>query len=152
MTFSIRVMLALVLLVIFAAELKAQTAPAAAAAGAQVNPYQPYQTPQPVKRQSIVHHYPYPYPEAYYGDSTGGFRNPGGTGRYLEYYPPNNQFQVSPQQDAVRVATFGGGGIPDRNEQLAAQRVGISRYNSIQGHIDSMARPAFGFGCFGGMY
>lgn len=109
---------------------------------------------QPPKRQSIVHHYPYPYPGAYHGDENGGFRNPGGTGRYLEYYPPGNRFQVAPQQDPVRPATFGGGGIPDRNEQLAAQQIGISRYNAIQGHIDNMARPmyGFGFGFFGGMY
>src|SRR4051794_809328 len=39
-------------------------------------------TPQ---RKSIVHHYPYPYPGAYHGDESGGFRNPGGAGRYIEY-------------------------------------------------------------------
>jgi hypothetical protein len=51
------------------------------------------------------------------------------------------------------VARFGGGGVPDRADQRAAQQVGIQRYNSIQGHIDSYARPygyGFGFGAFGG--
>ena len=110
----------------------------------------PQPAPQPMKRRSIVQHYPHPYPEYYHGDSTGGFRNPGGTGRYIEYYPPGNQFQVSGNQDAVKVATFGGGGVPDRNEQIAAQQVGIARYNAVQGHIDRMAHPSFGVGFFGG--
>jgi hypothetical protein len=103
-----------------------------------------------MKRRSIVHHYAYPYPEYYHGDATGGFRNPNGAGRYIEYYPPGNQFQVNAGTDPVKVATFGGGGVPDRNEQLAAQQIGINRYNAIQGHIDNMARPAFGVGFFGG--
>ena len=38
------------------------------------------------------------------------------------------------------------GGYPSRSEQLAAQQVGISRYNSIQRHIDRMAMPRFGYG------
>jgi len=114
------------------------------------------QPPQPAaaRRKSIVHHYPYPYPGYYHGDQSAGFRNPGGTGRYLEYYPAGNQFQVNPAQDAVKVATFGGGGVPDRNEQLAAQQIGIQRYNAIQGHIDRMAQPYMGYGVgfFGGAY
>ena len=105
-----------------------------------------------VKRKSIVHHYPYPYPEYYHGDQTAGFRNPGNVGRYIEYYPPGNQFQVDAGRDPVRVATFGGGGVPDRAEQLAAQQIGIQRYNAIQSHIDNYARPAFGVGYFGGLY
>lgn len=104
-----------------------------------------------VKRKSIVHHYPYPYPEYYHGDQTAGFRNPGSQGRFLEYYPPDNTFQVA--GDPTRVATFDrGGGAPDRAEQLAAQQIGIQRYNAIQSHIDNYARPAFGVGYFGGLY
>jgi hypothetical protein len=154
MIIPVRVAVVLVLLRAFTADAHAQAPPTPAPApeGAQANTNVPYTAPQPLKRQSIVHHYPYPYPGAYHGDSSGGFRNPGGTGRFLEYYPPGNQFQLATQQDVVRVAKFGGGGIPDRNEQLAAQQVGISRYNAIQGHIDNMARPAFGYGFFGGMY
>ncbi len=109
---------------------------------------------EPQRRRSIVHHYPYPYPGYYNNDDTAGFRNPGGVGKYAEYYPPGNQFQV--QNDPVRVAQFGVGGYPSRGEQMAAQRIGISRYNSIQNHIDNYARPAFGFGFgvggFGGFW
>jgi hypothetical protein len=104
----------------------------------------PAQTP--LRRRSIVHHYPYPYPSFYNTDATAGFRNPGGTGRYLEYYPPGNQFQSDQARDPVKVATFGQGGIPDRAEQLAAQQIGIQRYNAIQQHIDNYARPYFGYG------
>jgi hypothetical protein len=110
---------------------------------------------QPHLRRSIVHHYPYPYPGYYSNDATAGFRNPGGVGKYAEYYPPGNQFQV--QGDPVRVAQFGvGGGYPSRAEQMQAQQIGISRYNSIQNHIDNYAMPHFGYGFgvggFGGFW
>ena len=108
----------------------------------------------PQRRRSIVHHYNYPYPSYYNDDATAGFRNPGGIGRHAEYYYSGEQFQN--QGDPVRVAQFGVGGYPSRSEQLAAQQVGISRYNSIQGHIDNMARPVFGYGFgvggFGGFW
>src|SRR4051794_5710356 len=106
-----------------------------------------YVTPQahqPHRRRSIIHHYPYPYPGAYSNDDTAGFRNPGGVGRHAEYYLPGDRFQV--EQDPVRVARFNQGGYPSRSEQLAAQQVGISRYNSIQSHIDNYAMPRFGYG------
>ena len=98
-------------------------------------------------RKSIVHHYPYPYPSYYHGDQSAGYRNPGHLGRYLEYYPPGNQFQEN--HNPVRPARFDQG-FGNRSEQLAAQQVGIARYNSIQGHIDSYARPTMGVGYFGG--
>ena len=108
----------------------------------------------PQRRRSIVHHYPYPYPGYYSQDDTAGFRNPGGVGKYAEYYPPGNQFQV--QGDPVKVAKFDQGGYPSREQQMEAQRLGISRYNSIQNHIDNYARPCFGFGFgaggFGGFW
>jgi hypothetical protein len=108
----------------------------------------------PQRRRSIVHHYSYPYPSYYNEDASAGFRNPGGIGRHAEYYYGGEQFQN--QGDPVRVAQFGVGGYPSRSEQLAAQQVGISRYNSIQGHIDNMARPVFGYGFgvggFGGFW
>jgi hypothetical protein len=106
------------------------------------------------KRRSIVQHYPYPYPSYYNNDETAGFRNPGNVGRHAEYYYPGEQFQV--QGDPVRVAQFGVGGYPSRSEQLAAQQVGISRYNSIQRHIDNYAMPHYGYGFgvggFGGFW
>ncbi len=106
---------------------------------------------QPYKRRSIVHHYPHPYPEYYQNDQTGGFRNPGGGGRNLEYYPPGNKFQV--QGDPVKAGKFDqGGGAPDRAEQMAAQQIGIQRENAIMNHIDRYARPSFGVGFFGGFY
>jgi hypothetical protein len=109
--------------------------------------------PAPPARRSIVHHYPYPYPEYYHGDQTAGFRNPGGLGRHLEYYPAGNQFQLGQSRDPVRVARFDqGGGAPDRAEQLAAQQIGIARDQVLMNHIDNYARPAFGVGYFGGFY
>jgi hypothetical protein len=112
------------------------------------------QAHQPHRRRSIIHHYPYPYPGAYYADETAGFRNPGGVGRYAEYYPPGDRFQN--ERDPVRVAQFGQGGYPSQADQRAAQQIGISRYNSIQQHIDNYAMPrygyGFGFGGFGGFW
>jgi hypothetical protein len=111
-------------------------------------PYPDHVRPQAYYRQqrrSIVQHYPYPYPGYYYNDERAGFRNPGGVGRHAEYYPPGDQFQI-PATDPVRVAQFGVGGYPSRAEQLQAQQVGISRYNSIQQHIDNYAMPHWGFG------
>lgn len=112
------------------------------------------QAQRPHRRRSIVHHYPYPYPGYYHGDETAGFRNPGHATRYAEYYPPGNHFQV--ENDPVRVARFNEGGYPSRSEQLAAQQIGIQRYNSIQNHIDNYARPSFGYGFgvggFGGFW
>jgi hypothetical protein len=103
------------------------------------------------KRRSIVHHYPYPYPGYYNYDQTAGYRNPGGVGRYAEYYPPGNQFQV--EQDPVRVAGFDrGGATPNWDQQRAAQQVGIARYNSIQQSIDRYAAPRYGVGYFGGFF
>ena len=111
--------------------------------------------PTQARRKSIVQHYPYPYPEYYHGDQTAGYRNPGGTGRYLEYYPPGNHFQE--RGDPVRVAKFDqGGGAPDRAEQLAAQQIGVQKDQVMLNHIDNYARPAYGYGFgagyFGGFY
>ncbi len=110
----------------------------------------------PPRRRSIVHHYPYPYPGYYHGDQSAGFRNPGGVGRYLEYYPAGNKLQQG-GVDPVKTARFDqGGGAPDRAEQIAAQQVGIRKENAIMNHIDNYARPSYGYGFgagyFGGFY
>jgi hypothetical protein len=109
---------------------------------------------QQLRRRSIVHHYPYPYASYYYNDETAGFRNPGGVGRYREYYPPGDRFQIDPGVDPVRVASFDRGGGPTLADQRAAQQIGIQRENAIQQHIDNYARPywgyGFGVGFFGG--
>ena len=108
----------------------------------------------PLRRRSIVHHYPYPYPGYYQDDQSAGFRNPGGVGRYAEYYPPGDQFQV--EQDPVKVATFDQGGGPNWDEQRAAQQLGVQKSQAIQQHIDDYARPYFGYGFgtgfFGGAF
>lgn len=122
--------------------------------------HSPYVRPQaiyPQQRRSVVQHYPYPYPGAYHGDATGGFRNPGGVGRYAEYYPPGDRFQ-SGGTDPVKVARFDqGGGAPDRQEQIEAYNAGTARYNAIQRHIDSYSNRmfygfGFGMGGFGGFW
>jgi hypothetical protein len=95
------------------------------------------------RRRSLVQHYPYPYPGYYNNDDRAGWRNPGGNGRYLEYYPPGNQFQIR-DVDPVRAARFDTNGV--RAEEMHAQQIGIARYNSIQNHIDSMARFNMGYG------
>jgi hypothetical protein len=133
-------------------EAQAPPSPSGVPAPRQIAP-----TQAPSFRRSVVHHYPYPYPNYYENDETAGFRNPGGVGRYREYYPPGNQFQLGRERDPTVVARFDrGGGAPDRAEQLQAEALGIAKYNSIQGHIDNYARPAFGFGYgvggFGGFY
>jgi hypothetical protein len=111
----------------------------------------------PQQRRSIVHHNPYPYPAYYHGDQQGGFRNPGGRGRYAEYYAPGDDFHDQTARDPVQRAKFDqGGGAPDRAEQIQAYNAGTQRYNSIQRSIDSYARPAwgmgFGVGGYGGFW
>ena len=101
----------------------------------------------PPRRRSIVHHYPHPYPEYYHGDQTAGFRNPGGVGRYIEYYPPGDKFQEN--NDPVQAARFDTG-FGNRSEQIQAQQVGIQRENAIMNNIDRMAAPRLGVGYFGG--
>lgn len=136
------------------------SAPAVQAAPAQGRPASVpvRRTQSKTRRRSIVHHYPYPYPAYYHGDQSAGWRNPGGVGRFAEYYPAGNQMQVDNpnERDPVRVATFGDGGIPSRQQQMEAQQIGIQRENAIQQHIDNYARPAYGYGFgvgyFGGFY
>jgi hypothetical protein len=135
----------------------AQAPPAATGTGPANGPRRLAPTPAPNYRRSVVHHNPYPYPNYYQNDETAGFRNPGGTGRFREYYPAGDQFQLNNERDPVQVAGFDrGGGAPDRAEQLQAQSLGIAKYNSIQSHIDNYARPYFGYGYgvggFGGFF
>jgi hypothetical protein len=163
MSFASRLAITLTGALAFAAVATAQAPPPSAPSNAiaferRLEQTQYQAQPQaPSYRRSIVHHNPYPYPNFYQSDETAGFRNPGGTGRYREYFPPGNQFQLNQERDPVQVAKFSqGGGAPDRAEQLQAEQVGISKYNSIQQHIDNYARPAFGYGFgvggFGGFY
>ncbi len=77
-------------------------------------------------------------------DNQWGVRNPGGVGRYLEYYPPGNQFQNP--GPGVRVAQYElGPPSTSRSMQLQSQAVGISRYSVLQRHIDAYGAPRIGF-------
>ncbi|WP_406695751.1 hypothetical protein V5E97_32595 [Singulisphaera sp. Ch08] len=108
----------------------------------------------PPRRRSIVHHYPYPYPNYYTNDRSAGFRNPGGVGRFSEYYPPGGQFQVNPSVDPVRVASFDRGGGPTLADQRAAQQIGIQRDSVMQRQINNFGGFGYGYGVgfFGGFY
>jgi hypothetical protein len=101
-----------------------------------------YQRPSPSQPGTVLRHYPYSASSEY----SYGFRNPGGVGRFEEYYPPGNSFQNG-GRDPVSVAGF------DKNipvgsidEQAMAYNAGTARYSAIQQHMDNFARPMGGFG------
>lgn len=114
--------------------------------------------PRPIRRRSSVHYNPYPYPGAYADDSRAGFRNPGGVGRGLMWYPANNQFSGDTGRDPVRVAQFmnSPSPFPTFSENIAAQQLGVAKNSALQQSIDNYARPFFpyglGMGYFGGFY
>ena len=92
--------------------------------------------------------------------STGRFANPGGVGRYAEYYTANT---LAPQVDfhAKAPPRFDRGAGPDRAAQVAAFQVGQQRTANIQNNINAYGRPygaygagfGFGFGlATGGLY
>jgi hypothetical protein len=66
-------------------------------------------------------------------------------GRVAEYYPAGDKFQNSFARSSAD-ARIGLGGVPDRNEQLQAQRVGTGYYNMLMTHIDRYGSPYMGFG------
>jgi hypothetical protein len=104
-----------------------------------------------VRRSSTVRRSP--YHRSYYDDaSRSGFRNPGGVGRYEEYYPAGNRFQNEYARSAAPIVpTFNGSsGVPTFQDQIAAQQLGVQKYNAIQQSIDRYAQPYYGFGFFGG--
>ncbi len=147
MPFVQRVAAALLLTGAVAPGVEAQAPPTPASPYSAPAPRRIAPTAAPNFRRSVVHHNPYPYPNYYENDETAGFRNPGGVGRFREYYPAGNQFQLGRERDPIVVAKFDqGGGAPDRAEQLQAEALGIAKYNSIQGSIDNYARPSFGYG------
>jgi hypothetical protein len=77
----------------------------------------------------------------------GRFANPGGIGRYSEYYTPFTPMTTSYPGPSNRVAGFGQGGGPSRAEQIEAFRVGQFRTQNIQNNINAYGRPVgFGFG------
>jgi hypothetical protein len=75
----------------------------------------------------------------------GRFANPGGVGRYAEYYTantPTSQLNMHP----MPLARFDQGGGPNRAEQIAAFRAGQLRTRNIQDNINAYGRP---YGAFG---
>ena len=112
------------------------------------------QAHQPQRRRSIVHHYPYPYPGA-----TTPMRPPAFATRAASAGTPSTIRPATAsrlREIPCAVAQFGVGGYPSQADQRAAQQVGISRYNSIQRHIDNYAMPRYGYGFgmggFGGFW
>jgi hypothetical protein len=75
----------------------------------------------------------------------GGFANPGGIGRYSEYYTPFTPLSQAPPHPAP-VAGFDRGGGPNRAEQIAAFQVGQTRARNIQNNINAYGRP---YGAYG---
>jgi hypothetical protein len=111
--------------------------------------------------RSILRHNPLPPATSYrshygYGRTSStngerGFANPGGVGRYAEYYDENTpKSQVD--QHPVPVARFDSGGGPTRADQVAAAQVGQQRARNIQDNINAYGRPygamgiGFGYG------
>jgi hypothetical protein len=91
--------------------------------------------------------------------SVGRFENPGGVGRYSEYYTastPTSQLDLH----AMPQTRFDRGGGPDRAEQIASFRAGQQRTANIQNNINAYGRPygamgaglGFGFGLGYGLY
>lgn len=114
-------------------------------AAIQTDPTQPdYFEPA---HRSVIRHNPLPYRD----DQSYGFRNPGGVGRFAEYYPPGNKFENT-GKDPVQVAGFDSNPSGDRKEQMAAQSLGIRRESMIQNQINTYGRPlGYGFGFGGGI-
>jgi hypothetical protein len=103
-----------------------------------VVPYDSRQAEGEAGSRSVLRYHRDPYHQTY------GFRNPGGIGRRVEFYPPGDRFQNAGAQP--HVARFANGeGPPSRAEQLQAQAIGNQRYGILQGHIDAYGRP-FGYG------
>ena len=92
--------------------------------------------------------------------SVGRFANPGGVGRYAEYYTANT-LAISPDAHARPQPRFDKGPGPNRADQLAAFQAGQMRTRNIQANINAYGRPygaygagfGFGFGlATGGLY
>jgi hypothetical protein len=74
-------------------------------------------------------------------DMTWGFRNPGGVGRYKEYYPPGNRFQ---NENATQVVARFDQGPPGttRQDQMQAVSIGTQRNQVL---LNNYGRP-YGYG------
>jgi hypothetical protein len=109
------------------------------------NQYQYQQVPAGANSaapRSVLHHYPY------YGsnDYSYGFRNPGGVGRYEEYYPPGNSFATTGRDPVTRAGFDQGLPVGSVEEQAMATNTGTARYSAFQQHMDNFSRPMGGWG------
>ena len=121
---------------------------------------------QATARRTILRQNPSPRSTSYRANppyqsgpsSTRGFSNPGGVGRYAEYYTantPNSQVDLHPQP----TGRFDFGGGPDRSQQIAAAQAGQQRARNIQDNINAYGRPygaygaglGYGLGLSGGL-
>lgn len=113
------------------------------------DPYQPNHSSRYQYRSRTSPHQP-----SHSRDGEYGFRNPGGVGRYEEFYPPGNTFE-SGGTGPTRVARFDNGNdSTSRSMQLQSQSIGNARTQTLNQQIDSLARPiglgyGYGFGGFG---
>ncbi len=85
----------------------------------------------------------------------GRFANPGGVGKYSEYYTANTPMNgyYGPRN---HLATFGNGGALTRAEQINTFQAGQFRAQNIQNNINAYGRPVgfgfgYGFGGYGGL-
>ena len=83
-------------------------------------------------------------------DANWGFRNPGGVGKFAEYYPPNNQFQNGGRDPVAHAGFDQNIPVGSIQEQAMATQVGTQRYSAMQQHMDNFARPMGFYGFYGG--
>lgn len=85
-------------------------------------------------------------------NATWGFRNPGGVGKFGEYYPPGNRFQNGGRDPVAKAGFDQNIPVGSIQEQAMATQVGTQRYSVMQQHMDNFARPMgfYGFYGFGG--
>jgi hypothetical protein len=90
-------------------------------------------------------------PPHYSSEYTYGFRNPGGVGRFAEYYPPGDQFQNGGRDPVAHAGFDQNLPVGSISEQAMATQVGTQRYSAMQQHMDNFSRPmgfGYGFGFF----
>jgi len=80
-----------------------------------------------------------------------GFRNPGGVGRFEEYYPPGDVFQYGGRDPVPRAGFDQGTGVGSVSQQAVAVQTGTQRYSVMQQHLDNFSRP-LGFYGYGGFF
>jgi hypothetical protein len=90
-------------------------------------------------------------PRYSYNENNYGVRNPGGVGRYAEYYPPGDMFQNGGHDPTPRAGFDQNLPVGSIDQQAMATQVGTQKYSVMQQHLDNFSRPLgfYGFGGFG---